>query len=96
MTDIAPRRVGRPANGFVSKQLNVRVHPQVVAAAKRCAAIRGLQANQYLAALIAQDSGDPELKNLAALLNQEAFDTDERDALAGSSDDPNQEVLLTA
>lgn len=96
MTDIAPRRVGRPANGFVSKQLNVRVHPQVAAAAKRGAANRGLRENQYLAALIAQDSGDPELKNLAALLNQESMALEEGDALTGSSDDPDQEVLLTA
>ncbi|MGB3676051.1 MAG: hypothetical protein WA988_16590 [Candidatus Nanopelagicales bacterium] len=95
MTDIARRRVGRPANGFVAEQLNVRVPPEVKAAAKRSAANRGLSENWYLAALIAQDSGDPELKNLVALLNQETIDTDERDAHA-SSDDPNQEVLLTA
>lgn len=90
MAEVTRRRVGRPAQSFVPKQLNVRVHPKVADAAKKAAAERGLKENQYLAALIAKDTGDVELKDLAALLNQGALCEDSDDDSAELTD---QEVL---
>lgn len=90
MAEVTRRRVGRPAHPFVPKQLNVRVHPKVADAAKKAAAERGLKENQYLAALIAKDTGDAELKDLAALLNQAALCEDSDD---DSSELTDQEVL---
>jgi ribosomal protein L4 len=90
MAEITRRRVGRPAHPFTPKQLNVRVHPKVADAAKKAAAERGLKENQYLSALIAKDTGDADLKDLAALLNQRALSEDSDDDGSALVD---QEVL---